>query len=194
MTFEEYLDHRKNKTFTPGEVTYLLEKCGYRYKFMDTLIEVGKYTWVDENNKDENNKNDGVQRKAMREISRRNENEVPRHFAYIKFYNTDRGDRFALVAGKTNFESLDFRFEFVKPKENVNGDNLDEFIAKLGKDKAKVWMTVKKREKEYDWYCQQVLAVWEKGMARKGLTNSQQGNQAQTVERDIGGLFGLFYS
>lgn len=180
MTFEEYLNHRKDRLFTPGEVVYLLEKCGYCYKFMDTLVAPGKCTW----------KESGwsLQADAQAEIYRRNKEQVPYHFAYIKFYKRKAdGGLFALVAGKTNLFNPDFGFEKIENDDR----ELDEAAA----DNAKVFLT----RNDCFWYCQGVLAVWQKGQTldeieAESRANGPQARKAKAVERDIGGLFGLWGS
>lgn len=176
MTFEEYLERRESKRFTQGEVADILKKCGYCYKFMNTLVSPRECKW-------EYGKGAASQKVIRKEY----EGKIPYHFAYIKFYEED-GEQFALVAGKTNFGTLDFDFSLKITSSTEKGDQ------------ARCFLRDKKRTKEgCTWYCQKVLAVWKEGQAleRKDEESQRYGPQAieaEEVERDIGGLFGLWGS
>lgn len=183
MTFEEYLWCRKSKTFTPREVAYLLERCGYAYQFIDTLVEAGKHTWQES----------GLNQKtAADKIYNLYREKVPYYFAYIKFYQGNAGT-YALVAGKTKLDAPDFYF-LLDDKQPKSEDGKKLNIAELGKDKAKVFLL----ENHCDWYCQKVLAVWTKEQEKfskfSDTERERAENLALSVESNIAGLFGLFSS
>lgn len=189
MTLTEYLDNRKNRTFTIGQIKYLLEKCGYRCKFIDTLLHDGQTKWPSRKGAD-----------AKRDIHKKYKEEIPFQFAYIKFYEVHEEEEeekhlYALVAGKTNLGDPDFSFETIRDK--------DKDLNEAASDNAKVFLG----EKVYSWHCQKVLAVWKKGQRLEGQpdengTNVEdedkrhgpQARRAVAVERDIGGLLGLWGS
>lgn len=178
MTFEEYLDHRRKKLFTPGEVAYLLEKCGYQYLFLDTLVPEGATTWPS-----------GSGRKCQKSLRNTLEKrKVPKHFAYIKFYMKSKGDTpYALVAGKTN-RINDGRpdFEFKRIEHAIKDIDYEQA------DKAKFWLW----QENYQWYCSHVLIVWSKDPRKVALATEDREleNLALSIEADIGGLLGLFKS
>lgn len=184
MTFEEYLWRRKNKSFTPIEVTWLLERCGYEYQFIDTLVVQGKRTWKESGHKSE--------KEAIDKIYNLYKEKVPCYFAYVKFYQ-GHGGIYALVAEKTKLDNPDFYFllEDMTPESK---DDKKLNIAELGKDQAKAFLS----QNRCDWYCQEVLAVWPKEQKNfgelSGTDKQKAENLALSVEADIGGLFGLFFS
>lgn len=172
MTFEEYCKHREDHTFTSGQVIELLEKCGYHYKIINTLVAPGQHTWAE-----------GIgQATAIARIRETYEGVIPFYFAYIKFYEQG-GRRFALVAGKTNLFDPDFYFG--KKCATKRGDEAKKVLNEHG----------------WDWYCQQVLAVWEPGQelweGPEDIANRKHGPQAKralNVEAKVRELFGLFSS
>lgn len=184
MTLEEYLKCRESMTFTRRQVEYLLRKCGYRYKLIDTLVKPGKSTWKESGYESEE--------AAQKEIRDTNEGKIPYHFAYIKFYKVkNRKGPYALVAGKTNLGAPDFYF--VLKGKSVRGKEKKLVIAEMGKDKAKAFL-----EEEHEgrkWYSHRVLVVWSKDQEELEKCDVEKEiNLALSVEADIGGLFGLFYS
>lgn len=186
MCMKEYLKFRESKTFTLKQVETLLDKCGYRHKPMDTLVAEGKTTWKESGYKSEE--------VAQAEICKTNKGEVPYHFAYIKFYNEKGKGPYALVAGKTNLGAPDFSF-VIKEVDVKSGDE-KLFFAEMGKDKAKAFLGEEKKERS--WYCQMVLAVWPKDQKEFGEPDEENKrgmeNLAFSVEADISGLFGLYFS
>lgn len=187
MTLTEYLDNRKNRTFTIGQAIYILEKYGFSCKLIDTLLQDKQTEW---SNGEE----------AKRRIHKKYKEEIPFQFAYIKFYEVyeekeEEKHLYALVAGKTNLGNPDFGFKTIRDK--------DRDLNEAASDNAKVFLG----EKEYFWHCQKVLAVWKKGQRLEGQpdengTNVEdenklhgpQARRAMAIERDIGGLLGLWGS
>lgn len=178
--FQEFLERRRNKELTLQEVKKRVKECGYRPEWFDTRIPSDSDHW--ENARD-----------AIEEIALDAKNlKIPYHFAYIKFYEKD-GTQYALVAGKTNLEDPDFHF--ISKNEEIEGER--EEIAQMGKNKAKVWL----KKHGYKWHCQHVLIVWQEGQSLEPLEkegedkgHSPEARWAKTVESDIGGLLGLFFS
>lgn len=187
MDLEEYLKRPESRTFTREEVESLLGERGYHCDPIDTLVKPGKSTWKESGYK---------QAVAQQEIYNMNKRKIPYHFAYIKFYITKEGyGPFALVAGKTNLGGPDFYFDLSKTKKDERP--LEEILADKRKrgDKAKQFLL----HTDGHWYTQEVLVVWQDGQALDKIETENQrfGRQArwaETVEADIGGLFGLFKS
>lgn len=178
MNLKKYLKRRESRTFTRRQVECLLRKCGYRCEWIDTLVDPDKSTWVESSC--------GGQKAAQSEICKRNKGKIPYHFAYIKFYRIENGKGpYALVAGKTNLGDPDFGFEVIE------GTDEKLIIAEMGKDKAKGF--VGEKDKGRKWYTHRVLVVWHKDQELPEESD-KAANFALTVEADIGGLFGLFYS
>lgn len=188
MTLEEYLERRESRTFTCEEVVCLVRERGYHCKPINTLVAEGKSTW-----KESGYKNEGA---AQKEIRDTNKEEIPYHFAYVKFYTTKEGyGPFALVAGKTNLGGPDFYFDLSKIKKDERP--LEEILADKRKrgDKAKQFLL----HTDGYWYTQEVLVVWQDGQALEKIETENQrfgpeARWAETVEADIGGFFGLFKS
>lgn len=174
MTFGEYCNCQKDHTFTSGRVIEILEKCGYHYKIINTLVAPGQCTWRGSGMKEAD---------AQTKIREMYEGEISFYFTYIKFYERE-GQRFALVAGKTNLFSPDFYFG--KKCTTKRGDEAKKLLNDNG------WC----------WYCQQVLAVWEPGQElwegpediRKKRRWGPQARRALAVEKKIRDLLGLFSS
>lgn len=177
--FNVFLKKREKKKFTWDEVKDILEKvCLYETATVATgRTQPGKWT------------SEQV-RKFRKELINLN---LP-YFAYIKFYHL-AGEKYALVAGKTNSWKDDIYFEL--PFEDYTGKPED--VVYEGKDKAKKWLAARKKDAE--WYCDEVLIVYTSQL-KKELADDEKdpeeltrlNNLALSIEADIKGLFGLFSS
>lgn len=181
MDKNEFLAKRKQKQFTWKNVEDILKSdCHYKTEPISTgLTQPGKWT--------------PEQVKAFR--TKLKSLKLP-YFAYIKFYCID-GEKYALVAGKTNSWRDDIYFE--KPFESYQ-DMPEEDIVYERKDKAKKWLAAKKKEGA-EWYCEEVLLVYlpESVKALEDVKKDKEAverlkNLALSIEHDISGLFGLFSS
>lgn len=173
MTFEEYCKRKESQTFTWDQVIELLERYGYNHKTIHTLVDPGQCTWLASGFKNEN--------AAKNKIREMYEGEIPFHFAYIKFYERD-GQRFAIVAGKTNLDRPDFEFTKEITATTEEGDQAKRILSD-------------------PWYCQRVLAVWETGQELWRMPDDvdlripgPQAKRALAVETKIKDLFGLLSS
>lgn len=177
MTWDEFLQKRKAKSFAAEDIREILDQLGYHFEWLDTQVTTG-HTW----------KESGLTKSAAQEKIRETTEalKIPYQFTYIKFYKTKGGHGpFALVAGKTNLGNPDFDFNIWERK----GEPVA--IEEMGKNKARAWLCCN----ECDWYCRRVLVVWDEKQAREESHRwSPQANWALTVEADICGLFGLFSS
>lgn len=178
IDFNVFLKKREGKEFTWEEVEKILRKfCLYETAPVKTgRTQPGK--WTSEQVRDF--------RKKLIELN------LP-YFAYIKFYRL-AGEKYALVAGKTNSWKDDVYFEL--PFEDYTGKPED--VVYEEKDKAKKWLAAKK---DAEWYCDEVLIVYTSQL-KKELADDEKdpeeltrlNNLALSIEADIGGLFGLFTS
>lgn len=177
MDKNEFLAKREQKQFTWKNVEDILKSdCHYKTEPISTgLTQPGKWT--------------PEQVKAFRTKLKRLK--LP-YFAYIKFYCID-GEKYALVAGKTNSWRDDIYFEV--PFGDYKG--APEDIVYERKDKAKKWLTAM----DAKWYCEEVLLVYlpESVKALEDVEKDKEAserleNLALSIEHDIGGLLGLFES
>lgn len=201
MSPELFLNKRQNKTFTATEIMYFLHEQGYRFRLIDTLIPNKGYR--------EFNSTKGYScvcwpRKqkgsycndlcnAMESFG------IPKHFAYIKFYadhgyeeNADDAASHirALVAGRTTRSiNNDFQFAMLQSLKGQPSDVIDDVALEPKGDKAKKWL----HQKNVRWYHEKVLIIWSP-KAEQEEDESKVKNLAESVETDIGGLFGLFES
>lgn len=180
MDKSEFLAKRKQKQFTWKNVEDILKSdCHYKTEPISTgLTQPGKWT-------PEQVKAFRIKLKSLK---------LP-YFAYIKFYCMD-GEKYALVAGKTNSWRDDIYFEV--PFEDYRG--APEDIVYERKDKAKKWLAAKKKEGA-EWYCKEVLLVYlpESVKVLEDVEKDKEAlekleNLALSIEHDIGGLLGLFES
>ncbi|MCI8474782.1 MAG: hypothetical protein HFF07_05535 [Oscillospiraceae bacterium] len=204
MPLKQFAEKRRNKAFTAEEIIRFLDKQNYRWRLIDTLIPCEGSTGYTEKVKEDGYtcicwpyKNPSYKSDLRGKME--NE-EIPRHFAYIKFYvdrtceesaNGVADHIYALVAGKTNQTRMDLEFATLEVLEKKSRDKeWDSDFEKKG-DKAKRWLY--KRKENFRWYYEKILVFWSP-KAEGELTDSEIENLAYSVEMDIGGLFGLFTS
>lgn len=203
MLPEQFMNKRREKTFTATEIMYFLHQQGYCFRLVDTLIPSEGCIKKDKTRK-------GVtytcicwppKYKGSYCADLRNHMEnlgIPKHFAYIKFYiahgHKEGADDIAnyiraLVVGKTNQTTMDFEFAALEALEGKPRDKgWDSDLEPQG-DKSKKWI----HHKNVRWYHEKVLIFW--SPKAEGVQDENKVKSlAESVERDIGGLFGLFSS
>lgn len=182
LTLNEFLERREKKTFTDKQIEEILKKNFPYYKS----------TWISTGRTDPGKWTGEEVRKFRETLKGLN---LP-YFVYIKFY-TQGGEKYALVAGKTNSWRDDIYFEELS--DGYNG-KMEDIVCER-KDKAKKWLSTQS-QKGAKWYCEEVLLVYDPKNSVKNLCNVEKDkeelakleNLAFSIEADIGGLFGLFSS
>ena len=176
MMIDEFIEKRKNKTFNINEVQVILKKLGYETKLVKTHCEgTGKWS---------------IQ--AVNKFRAELDELKLTYFAYIKFYS-NKDEKYALVAGKTNAWKDDVYFEYEEGLDDPKN------VVYERKNKAKKWLKSKQnQDSDYRWYHEKVLIVWRSELVKdeneKVSDLKELENLAYSIEDDIGGLLGLFSS
>lgn len=193
MDMEIFMKKRQKMKFSLKEVRNLLNKLGYQ----NCVVETGIMEGV------EKRRGNGCfkafcwknQKEGKEELKKKLElEEVPEHFAYIKFYSEGSNGKkdsqiWALVTGKSNINNPDLCFEVFATKEiyKQKSDRMQEDIhRKLPGDLSKIWLY---EHKESKWFTEKILVFW------KDISDDENVSlMAFKAEADIGGLLGLFNS